>query len=76
MRYIALIDGGPGAYVREEEVTFFKALSGRGFDIVAYDQAGGGASEKLGVGSYTVARAVADLEAIRVRLGVEKISLL
>jgi pimeloyl-ACP methyl ester carboxylesterase len=48
-----------------------------GFDVYAYDQIGAGRSARLAdVKAYTVARHVADLEAIRTTIGAEKIVLI
>lgn len=58
------------------DLALLRAIADQGIDVVAYDQAGGGASPKLGVRDYSLDRAVADLEALRVHLGVERLSLL
>ena len=71
--------GGPG----EEDVTetsqtrFFGQLSRLGYDVYFYDQLGSGLSERLrNPAGYTVARQVADLEAIRQRIGARQVILL
>ncbi|MEV4356383.1 alpha/beta fold hydrolase [Nonomuraea sp. NPDC049625] len=49
-------------------------LAAAGFDVYAYDQLGAGRSTRLSdVTGYTVARHVADLEAIRRTIGADRI---
>ncbi|MER6174668.1 alpha/beta hydrolase [Streptosporangium sp. NPDC001681] len=51
-------------------------LAGEGFDVYAYDQLGAGRSTRLDdVSGYTVARHVADLDAVRSALGAERVIL-
>ncbi|MGW5362637.1 alpha/beta hydrolase [Actinopolymorpha pittospori] len=72
---VVLVHGGPGspdgprgALVRE--------LSAGGFDVYDYHQIGAGLSGRLAdVSDYTVARHVADLEAIRQAIGAERLAL-
>lgn len=53
------------------------ALAAEGLDVYAYDQLGAGRSTRLtDVTGYTVARHVADLEAIRAGVGAEKLILI
>ncbi len=72
---VVLVHGGPGAPgPLSPEPT--AALAAAGFDVYAYHQLGSGLSSRLADPSgYTVARHVADLEAIRVRLDADKIML-
>jgi proline iminopeptidase len=66
--------GAPGSFASQPEDI---RLAAAGFDVYHYDQIGSGASARLGdVTEYTVARHVADLEAIRVLLGAERLILL
>ncbi len=56
----------------------YDALRDEGFDVVYYDQVGAGYSGRLDLARerpYTVARHVADLEAIRASLGAQKVIL-
>lgn len=73
---VILVHGGPGAPdlpIPEPAA----ALAAAGFDVYAYHQLGAGLSGRLADASgYTVARHVADLEAIRVALGVERVILI
>lgn len=73
---LVFLHGGPGAFVRDSDLELLGSIAERGFDVVTYDQAGGGASDRLDVRDYSVARAVADLDALRIHLGSERVSLL
>jgi pimeloyl-ACP methyl ester carboxylesterase len=76
---IVFLHGGPGAYVVTLGPTtrVLSQLSQDGFDVYAYDQAGGGLSARLAdITEYTVARHVADLEAIRREIGADKLILI
>lgn len=76
---IVFLHGGPGAYAVTIEATtqVLSELTADGFDVYVYDQVGGGLSERLSdISEYTVARHVADLEAIRQQVGVEKMLLI
>lgn len=72
---IVFLHGGPGGFVRASDVELARSLAASGFSVVLYDQAGGGASAPLPVRDYTVARHVADLEALRAHLGDERVAL-
>jgi pimeloyl-ACP methyl ester carboxylesterase len=76
---IILVGGGPG----EEDVAdtsqtqFFGQLARLGYDVYFYDQIGSGLSARLAdPGQYTLARHVADLEAIREQIGARAMILL
>jgi pimeloyl-ACP methyl ester carboxylesterase len=76
---IILVGGGPG----EEDVAdtsqtqFFGQLARFGYDVYFYDQIGSGLSARLAdPGQYTLARHVADLEAIRARIGAQQVILM
>jgi proline iminopeptidase len=76
---IVFLHGGPGAYAVTIEATtqVLSELTADGFDVYVYDQIGGGLSERLSdITEYTVARHVADLEAIRQQLSAEKLILI
>jgi len=64
---LILCHGGPGA---EDYLDGLVELLPEGFEILRYDQRGGGKSK--GPGPYTVAQQVADLEMIRQELGIEQ----
>src|SRR5262252_5056043 len=76
---IILVGGGPG----EEDVAdtsqtqFFGQLARAGYDVYFYDQIGSGLSARLAdPGQYTLARHVADLEAIREQIGARAVILM
>jgi len=77
---VIYVHGGPGAY----EVAslgayrrFVDRWAGLGFDVYFYDQVGSGLSARLSDPTrYTVARHVADLEAIRERVGAARVILI
>jgi proline iminopeptidase len=77
---VIYVHGGPGAYEVASLAAYraFVAQWARlGFDVYFYDQAGGGLSARLGdPTAYTVARHVADLEAIRERIGASRVILI
>src|SRR6266581_4844918 len=76
---ILMVGGGPG----EEDVAdtsqtqFFGQLARDGYDVYFYDQIGSGLSARLAdPGQYTLARHVADLEAIREKIGAQLVILM
>jgi len=72
---ILFLHGGPGLYTEDrrlEEGAVFRKL---GFSTIYFDQAGGGRSDRLPVSEYSLARAVADLEAVRASLAQDRIIL-
>ncbi len=75
---IVFVHGGPGAYVVTLDPTtrVLSQLSQDGFDVYAYDQVGGGLSNRLAdITEYTVSRHLADLEAIRREIQADKLIL-
>ncbi|MFD9124542.1 alpha/beta fold hydrolase [Kitasatospora sp. NPDC059571] len=72
---VIVVHGGPGAPdVRQDPLAH--ALAAAGFDVYIYQQVGSGLSSRLpNVYDYTLARDVADLDAIRAKLGASKIIL-
>ncbi|MFI9557218.1 alpha/beta fold hydrolase [Nonomuraea endophytica] len=69
------LHGGPGT-PGEGQDALDRALSRAGFDVYAYDQLGSGDSPRPAqVSGYTVARQVEDLEAVRRRIGAERVVL-
>lgn len=76
---IIMVGGGPG----EEDVAdssqthFFGQMAQLGYDVYFYDQIGSGLSARLAdPGQYTLARHVADLEAIREEIGAQQVILM
>jgi proline iminopeptidase len=73
---VILVHGGPGAPDNGQK-HLMAVLAEEGFDVYTYDQIGAGLSGRLeDVSDYTVARQVADLEAIRSTIGAEQIVLI
>lgn len=70
---VIFLHGGPGTFTRNRDFAAGQGLRDAGFPTVYYDQSGSGASGLLPMSGYTVARAVADLDALRATLGAEKI---
>lgn len=64
---LVLCHGGPAA---QDYLEGLADLFPDGFEILRYDQRGGGSSK--GPGPYTLAQLVSDLEQIRLRLGFER----
>ncbi|HNB52890.1 MAG TPA: alpha/beta hydrolase [Anaerolineales bacterium] len=74
---VVYLHGGPGSPIRAGNFDFFRQLTEDGYDVYMYDQVGTGLSDRLpDIAGYTLARNVADLEAIRQTLGVEKLVLI
>lgn len=72
---VVLVQGGPGSPDRRA-ATLAADLAAEGFDVYAYHQLGAGVSSRLeDVEDYTVARHVADLDAIRASIGAERVHL-
>ncbi|MFF4414849.1 alpha/beta fold hydrolase [Streptosporangium sp. NPDC001559] len=72
---VIFLHGGPGT--PDEGLPDSGAeLAALGFDVYSYDQLGAGRSTRLAdVSGYTVARHVADLDAIRKTIGAERVIL-
>ena len=74
---IVYLHGGPGVRQGPFDQDIYGSFATNGFRVFLYDQAGSGLSGFLPhLRDYTVARSVADLEAIRQKIGVEKIILI
>lgn len=74
---IIFLHGGPGWLILDSDIAFYGQLSKLGFDVYLYDQAGSGRSSRLAdMRQYTTARHVADLEAIRMSIGADKVVLI
>lgn len=77
---VIYVHGGPGAY-EVASLGAYRAFVAQwarlGFDVYFYDQVGSGLAARLGdPTAYTVARHVADLEAIRERIGAARVILI
>jgi proline iminopeptidase len=74
---IVYLHGGPGVRQGPFDQDIYGTFAASGFRAFLYDQAGSGLSGFLPhLRDYTVARSVADLEAIRQKIGVEKMILI
>jgi proline iminopeptidase len=73
---VVFLHGGPGIADMAGDAAYFGRLTQDGFDVWVYDQVGTGRSSRLeDPRDYTIARNVADLEAIRERIGAERLLL-
>jgi proline iminopeptidase len=72
---VLLVHGGPGAPANNND-DFAERLAAAGFAVYNYQQVGAGQSSRLNPKEYTVARHVADLEAIRQKLASPKMVLI
>jgi proline iminopeptidase len=68
---------GPGLSVLSQERTFYRQFASLGFDVYLYDRVGTGRSDRLrDVGAYGISRDIADLDAVRSKLGVRQMILM
>ncbi|MEU9921158.1 alpha/beta hydrolase [Streptomyces griseoluteus] len=65
-----------GRGIPELDHRFLRLLAGRGYDVYAYEQAGGGRSDLLPMGQYSISRSVSDLAAFVDHLGQGKVDIL
>ncbi|HVX44899.1 MAG TPA: alpha/beta fold hydrolase [Mycobacteriales bacterium] len=73
---VIVLHGGPGVPDMAGDLHYFQALAQAGFNVYLYDQVGAGRSSRLeNPKHYTLERNVADLEAIRVMIGAQRIDL-
>ena len=73
---VVVLHGGPGVADMAGDAAYFRSLTGDGFDVYVHDQVGAGRSTRLtDPTGYAVDRDVADLEAIRRRIGVDRMIL-
>jgi len=71
---VVFLHGGPGVADMAGDAAYFGQLTRDGFDVWGYDQVGTGRSSRLAdPRGYTIAREVADLEAIRQRIGADRL---
>ncbi len=72
---VVFLHGGPGMYTTEGAKAKGAAFRAAGFVTIYFDQAGGGKSKAIPAAGYTIERAIADVEALRVALGHDKLIL-
>lgn len=70
---IVFLHGGPGGFVLPNNFDLFPQLTASGHDVYMFDQAGAGFSSDLANDEYTQRRYLADIDAIRIEIGAEKI---
>ncbi|WP_133787733.1 alpha/beta fold hydrolase [Kribbella sp. VKM Ac-2571] len=74
---VIFLHGGPGIADLESDLSYFAPIATWGYDVYAYAQLGAGGSSRLAdPRGYGRPRDVADLEAIRIRLGAARIVLI
>jgi pimeloyl-ACP methyl ester carboxylesterase len=72
---IVFLHGGPGLYTEARRFREGQIFRDRGFETVYFDQLGGGKSGRVPAAQYSIDRLIADLEALRVSLGKERMIL-
>jgi pimeloyl-ACP methyl ester carboxylesterase len=70
------LHGGPVRSISVLDHKFLQLLARQGYDVYAYEQAGGGRSDLLPMGQYTTSRSVRDLAAFVDRLGKGRVDVL
>jgi proline iminopeptidase len=74
---VVFFHGGPGIADMAGDAAYFGRLADDGYDVWVYDQVGTGRSSRLAdPRRYDVAREVADLEAVRRRIGADRLVLI
>ncbi|HEY0696559.1 MAG TPA: alpha/beta fold hydrolase, partial [Micromonospora sp.] len=74
---IVFVHGGPGFADMAHDAAFFGWFTGLGYDVWLYDQIGTGNSARLtDPRGYSTERDVADLEAVRQRIGADRVVLM
>ena len=74
---VIFLHGGPGTPDMKGDSEYFGRLAGSGFDVYVYDEVGTGRSSRLEAPrGYTLARDVADLEAVREKIGATRVILI
>ncbi|MFE2523919.1 alpha/beta hydrolase [Streptomyces sp. NPDC059382] len=65
---LVYLHGGPVRGISTLDHRFLRLLARQGYDVYAYEQAGGGRSDLLPMDQYTISRSVRDLDAFIGRL--------
>jgi proline iminopeptidase len=74
---LVFLHGGPGVPDMRGDLEYFGRLARVGFDVYVYDMVGRGRSQRLAdPRGYTLQRDVADLEAIREKIGADRMVLI
>lgn len=66
---LVYLNGGPVRGISVLDHRFLQRLAGQGYDVYAYEQAGGGRSDLLPMNQYSITRSVRDLGAFVGKLG-------
>ncbi|MFJ2706426.1 alpha/beta hydrolase [Streptomyces sp. NPDC087428] len=66
---LVYLNGGPVRGISVLDHRFLQRLAGQGYDVYAYEQAGGGRSDLLPMNQYSITRSVRDLGAFVSELG-------
>ena len=72
---VVFVHGGPGMYTEAGRFEEKAVMRDAGFNTVFFDQAGGGKSLGLKAGDCLLDRGVADIEALRIALGKDRLVL-
>ncbi|KUM73279.1 alpha/beta fold hydrolase [Streptomyces curacoi] len=73
---LVYLNGGPVRGISVLDHRFLQLLARQGYDVYAYEQAGGGRSDLLPMDQYTISRSVRDLAAFVDRLDKGKVDIL
>ncbi|MFE5589214.1 alpha/beta hydrolase [Streptomyces sp. NPDC056549] len=73
---LVYLNGGPVRGISVLDHRFLQLLARQGYDVYAYEQAGGGRSDLLPMGQYTISRSVSDLAAFIDRMNNGKVDIL
>jgi len=74
---VIFLHGGPGTPDMKGDSEYFGRLARSSFDVYVYDEVGTGRSSRLeDPRRYTLTRDVADLEAVREKIGAERVVLI
>ncbi|MFJ4585589.1 alpha/beta fold hydrolase [Streptomyces echinatus] len=73
---LVYLNGGPVRGISVLDHRFLQLLARQGYDVYAYEQAGGGRSNLLPMSQYTISRPVRDLAAFVDRLNKGKVDIL
>jgi proline iminopeptidase len=74
---VIFLHGGPGVPDMKGDSSYFGRLSRDGYDVYVYDEVGSGRSSRLeDPRGYTLERDVADLEAVREKIGANRVILI
>lgn len=73
---LVYLHGGPVRGISVLDHRFLQLLARQGYDVYAYEQAGGGRSDLLPMDEYTISRSVRDLAAFVDRLGKGRVDVL